>query len=225
MPLKFNKSIAVTLQIVLGAVFVATLSLFLNMVAGLPRLSDWAKSHSLRLITAAAAAVVLIIAVEIWRQISSKPPKASPIPEDLTAYRQFLIEYKCNALQLAVMHPSAQELNRKVLLWSIFVPQSARESAPIPEIPPEIQRKLREEGHLSKLSGEDELAELRARYQSSPVRPIFEILDNNRLVAVVGDPGSGKSSLLRYRALRWAKDDLGPLPLSVRVCGRWQESG
>jgi predicted NACHT family NTPase len=134
---------------------------------------------------------------------------------DLTAYRQFLLDKKCNALQLAVMHSSTYEFGGKVTLWSVFVPQSARESAPIPEIPPELQRRLREQGHLTKPADEDDLADLRQRYQSSPVRPVLEILDRNRHVVVVGDPGSGKTSLLRYRALRWAKEDLGPLPLVV----------
>ena len=112
--------------------------------------------------------------------------------------------------------PALWNSTARLFLWSIFVPQSARESAPIPEIPPEIQRQLREEGYLSKLPDDDELAEHRRRYQSSPVRPIFEILDRNRLAAVVGDPGSGKTSLLKYRALQWAKDGAGPL---AAACG------
>jgi predicted NACHT family NTPase len=178
------------LQTVLGLILASILGLLLNMLAGHKALSDL---------------------------VNTTQPDESLGPEDLRAYRHFLIEYKCNALQLAVMHSSAQELDRKVLLWSIFVPQSARESSPVPEVPPEIQRRLREEGHLSKLHDEDDLAKYRERYQSSPVRPILEILNRNRLVVVVGDPGSGKSSLLKYRALQWGKDGIGPLPLLVEL--------
>ena len=76
---------------------------------------------------------------------------AGPDPGfDLEGYRKFLIEKKCNALQLAVMHSSTYEFDRKLTLWSIFVPQTARESAPILEIPPEVLRKMHKEGHLTR---------------------------------------------------------------------------
>ena len=141
---------------------------------------------------------------------------AGPDPGfDLALYREFLIEKKCNALQLAVMHSSTYEFDRKVTLWSVFVPQSARESAPISEIPPEIERRLRKERQLTQWKDEVELGEVRKRYQSSPTRPILEILSRNRHVVVVGDPGSGKTSLLKYLALLWAMEDKGPIPLLV----------
>jgi predicted NACHT family NTPase len=133
----------------------------------------------------------------------------------LEAYRQYLIEKKCNALQLAVMHSSTYEFDRKVTLWSIFVPQSARESAPLPEIPPEVQRRLVDEGHLIQAADEEELVELRKLYKSTTVRPVLDILNRNLQVVVVGDPGAGKTSLLKYLALRWAKKGRGPLPLLI----------
>jgi hypothetical protein len=143
---------------------------------------------------------------------------AGPDPGfDLAAYRHYLIDKKCNALQLAVMHSSTYEFDRKVTLWSVFVGQSARESAPIPEIPPEIQQQLRTEGRIKQVVDEEDPKDLRIRYKSSPVRPILEVLDGNRQVVVVGDPGSGKTSLLRYLALKWAKEDCGSLPLLVEL--------
>jgi len=172
------------------------------------------------------------------RQTEALERLAPPDPGfDLTAYRQFLIEKKCNALQLAVLHSSSYQFDRKLTLWSVFVPQSARESAPISEVPPELERRLREQGQLTQSEDEDDrkqladlrkrytqteveedqkkLADLRRRFQSSRVRPVLEILDSNRQVVVVGDPGSGKTSLLKYLALRWAKEDLGLLPVLV----------
>ena len=140
---------------------------------------------------------------------------------DLDAYRKFLIENKCNALQLAALHTSTYDYDRKLVLWSIFVEPSARESAPVIDTPPEIVRLLRQEGRLpeslekSDLDKND-LDEQRERYKSCPIRPIFGILDRERLVVVTGDPGSGKTSLLKYRALQWAngKEEL-PLPLLI----------
>ncbi len=132
---------------------------------------------------------------------------------DLVAYRRFLIDKKCNALHLAVLHSSTYEFDRRVTLWSVFVAQSARESAPISELPLEIQRQLKVEGQLQQSADDEDLNKLRLRYQSSPVRPVLELLDGNRHVVVVGDPGSGKTSLLRYLALKWAKEGRGSLPL------------
>lgn len=135
---------------------------------------------------------------------------------DLAAYRRFLIENKCNALQLAALHTSTYDKNNKLVLWSVFVEPSARESIPFVDIPPEYLRLLRQEGHLPYYSDEEDINERQARYTSCPVCPVFEILRRERLTVVTGDPGSGKTSLLKYRALQWAKSDLEmPLPLLI----------
>jgi hypothetical protein len=133
---------------------------------------------------------------------------------DLGGYHEFL-KKKCSALQLAVMHTSTYQYDRKITLWSVFVPQVAREAAPVPEIPREVQRRLREEGHLGQELDERQMEEFRQRYQASAISPILEILERTRLAVVLGNPGSGKSSLLKYLALRWVNDDRGPLPLFV----------
>lgn len=132
----------------------------------------------------------------------------------LEGYRLFLIQ-KCRALQLAVMHTSTYRYDRQITLWSVFVPQSARESAPVRDMPRELIRRLREEGHLAKERDEPHTAEMRERYQNSAKREVFEILERERLVVVLGDPGSGKTSLLKYLVLRWTEKPKGPLPLWV----------
>jgi predicted NACHT family NTPase len=50
---------------------------------------------------------------------------------------------------------------------------------------------------------EGQLHELRAAYASKPLRPVFEVLSGpeNRCAIILGDPGSGKSILLRYLTL------------------------
>ena len=139
---------------------------------------------------------------------------AGPDPGfNLSGYRDYL-QKKCGALQLAVMHTSAHHFDRQITLWSVFVPQSARESAPAIELPDEIRRRLREEGHLAQ-EKDAEAAALRQRYQSAALTPVLEILQRERLAVVTGNPGSGKTSLLKYLALRWVNEDSGPLPLFI----------
>ena len=163
----------------------------------------------------AQALATLQIKEDTKRGADAAEQAAGPAPSfDLEGYREFLRK-KCSALQLAVMHTSTYQYDRKITLWSIFVAQSARESAPVQEIPREIERRLLEEGYLARQRDERQLEELRQRYQSSPLSPVLEILGRARLAVVLGNPGSGKTSLLKYLALRWVNQQNGPLPLFV----------
>jgi hypothetical protein len=133
---------------------------------------------------------------------------------EIEEYRAFLNQ-KCRALQLAVMHTSTYRYDRQITLWSVFVPQLARESAPVRDLPRELIRRLKEEGQLTGVRDELHVSEMRERYQNSAKRAVLEILVRERLVVVLGDPGSGKTSLLKYLALRWTGESSGPLPLWV----------
>jgi predicted NACHT family NTPase len=149
---------------------------------------------------------------------------AGPDPGfNLNGYRNFL-RGKIGRLQLAVMHKTAYD--RQIELWSVFVPQSARESVPVPDIPREVLRQLRQEGQIrdeSRSSTDVEaISRPRERYQSSPVRPVIEILNRQRLAVVLGDPGSGKTSLVKYLVHDWVQQDAAkadgyPLPLWVEL--------
>ena len=125
---------------------------------------------------------------------------------DLTGYRDYLRK-KCAVLQLSAMHTSTYD--RRINLWNVFVPQSARESAPVRDLPREILRRLRQEGHVTGEHDETEIARLRESYQSSPVSPVLDVLKRDRLVVVLGDPGSGKTSLLKYLVMRWVTHESG----------------
>src|SRR5208337_1812823 len=125
----------------------------------------------------------------------------------------------------------------RVKLWSVFVPQSVRECQEyypqVLELPKEHLKRLRERDELVRDESTGEEAEERRRsYLEQPVRPVLEVVGDDRLprLVILGDPGAGKSSLLRYLALRWARITdpnefyTKPLPLLIelREYDRWE---
>jgi hypothetical protein len=116
----------------------------------------------------------------------------------LREYRYYL-RGKCERVHLSSLHTSTYD--RRVQLWSVFVAQYARESVPIVELPPEQRRAILEEGLITSKYNDRLLKELREAYISSPRVPVLDIIERNRLVVILGDPGSGKTSLLKSRIL------------------------
>jgi hypothetical protein len=140
---------------------------------------------------------------------------AGPAPGfDLEKYRDYLRK-KCEVLQLSAMHTSTYE--HRIKLWNVFVPQSVRESAPVRELPRDLVRQLRREGHLATEPDEIEVERYRETFASSAVSPVLDVLGRDRLVIVLGDPGSGKTSLLKFLLLQWVTAEHGPLPVWIDV--------
>jgi hypothetical protein len=98
-----------------------------------------------------------------------------------------------------------------VRLWSVFVPQSVREchqyNPRLLEIPKEHQRRLLDAGEITEKEleeAEQQADRLRQEYFQQPLRPVLEVVDEalraslagiGRKLVILGDPGSGKSSL------------------------------
>ena len=136
-----------------------------------------------------------------------------------------------------------------IRLWSVFVPQSVREchqyNPRLLEIPKEHQQRLLKAGEIAAADLEEaerQADRLRQEYFSQPLRPVLDVIDETlgarsaragQTLVILGDPGSGKSSLIRYLALRWARiaeptvRDTQPIPLVIdlREYGRWQCEG
>ncbi|MGO9597175.1 MAG: NACHT domain-containing protein [Isosphaeraceae bacterium] len=186
-----------------------------------------AESPELREILEARAT---IDTAQATRQIAGLQPGF-----DLLAYRQAL-QKRYQRLNLESLDTTG--LDYTVTLWSVFVPQSARASQDyfprILELPKEHLRRLRKQGLISKDDEKaDELDKRRRAFLQQPARPVIEIVQENRgdRIVFLGDPGAGKSALLRYLALDWAKKtsedptklQSEPLPLlfELRQYDRW----
>jgi hypothetical protein len=172
-------------------------------------------------------------AAEIDKSGGSAMLGTLPLQFDSDRYRDAILK-KFGKLNLEMLDTTGAYYSG-VRLWSVFVPQSVREchkyNPRLLEIPKEHQKRLLESGEISPeelAANEQQMDLLRRDYFNQPLRPVLEVIDGalggrtsqaHRLV-ILGDPGSGKSSLIRYLALRWANiadqsaRDTQPIPLA-----------
>ncbi|MEM9366019.1 MAG: NACHT domain-containing protein, partial [Planctomycetota bacterium] len=165
------------------------------------------------------------------KELAGLPPEF-----DLETYREALVE-RFGSLDFASLDATGAYYN-EVRLWSVFVPQSVREcheyDPQLLEIPKEHLKRLCEAGELDADQQETEKLqdERRQAYVNQPPRPVLDAVgrpSDERLV-ILGDPGSGKSSLLRFLALQWARTDDAnqrytqalPLMIELRDYNRWE---
>jgi predicted NACHT family NTPase len=115
-------------------------------------------------------------------------------------------------------------------LWNIFVAQDVREVGEampqIHELPKSYQQRLIDSDQLDP---EDILPENWERYKKvyaeSAPRSVLELVEDKQnypYLVILGDPGSGKSSLVQYLALQWAEQPVPnltsqPIPLLIEL--------
>ncbi len=148
---------------------------------------------------------------------------------DLTRYRESLLE-QYEVLKLESLGASKYEKGninyRTVPLWSVFVAQTTREFETVApqllEIPKEQLRRMQAEGLIDG-DAEDIWQTQKGRYFDSSPRSILEICGDPQVPyqVVLGDPGAGKSTLVRYLAVQWARqaapDTEAPIPLLIEL--------
>ncbi|MCI5197735.1 MAG: NACHT domain-containing protein, partial [Candidatus Electrothrix sp. AW5] len=162
---------------------------------------------------------------EALRELSGLPPEF-----DLDKYAEALVE-RFASLSLDSLDTDGVAYNA-VRLWNVFVSQSIRECQnyrpQLLELPKEEQQRLIAQGEVDARELEQlerERRDLRRAYFDQTPRPVLEVCADQQLprLVILGDPGSGKSSLLRYLALEWARDAdanrryTAPLPLLIEL--------
>ncbi|AKG23941.1 HEAT repeat domain-containing protein [Calothrix sp. 336/3] len=110
-----------------------------------------------------------------------------------------------------------------VKLWNMFIPQNVRE---VNETLPQIYELPKEElERLKKSNGLEEdvdikpeiLEQYKRAYSQQTSRSVLEILELRQTykhIVILGDPGSGKSSLLQYLTQQWAETPIEDLSSS-----------
>ena len=152
-------------------------------------------------------------ALNKWEKEHGLAARGLSIPElELTAYYAALTR-RYQHLNLDALTPPQRDENLRQRLREVFVEQNVRENPPPVELPKEVWEKLQRdrEIHTDDLpSGVTPEDVLRAResYFEKPSRPVLEVLADprRRHVIVLGDPGSGKSTLTRYTLLSLISD-------------------
>ena len=170
-------------------------------------------------LTAQTAAETLTAA----RQSAGIPPQFN-----LDAYRDALRRRYGN-LRLESLDATGVYYRNAVGLRSIFIPQTVREVRGLApqqiDLPKEYLRRLREADAGREELSEEILAEARRTYLDQSPRAVLEAVAESRIerIVIMGDPGSGKSSLLRYLALQWAEIAeaterlAAPLPILIEL--------
>ncbi|MFF1292456.1 MULTISPECIES: HEAT repeat domain-containing protein [unclassified Streptomyces] len=141
------------------------------------------------------------------------PAPAPPSPEEVDA----AVAHYARRIARVHGHPDLElltllsEEHPSVDLRELFVAPTVRANPPAVELPRELLRKLEESGHLpdpdALLPGVDSSSlASRESYLRRPAQEVLGVLaaPANRLLVILGDPGAGKSTLIRYLSLTLA---------------------
>jgi GTPase SAR1 family protein len=106
-----------------------------------------------------------------------------------------------------------------IKLWAMFIEQMVREALPPMryDLPLDLKRQLQAAGQLEADLSPEALEHYRHEYFQQPARKVLEAVADSQQAVILGDPGSGKSSLLQYLALEWVEGNTEKLPLLIEL--------
>jgi predicted NACHT family NTPase len=146
---------------------------------------------------------------------------------DLIGYRK-AIQQTYGYLKLDTLHTSGYSYRLQLL--NIFVAQDVREvKEALPqllELPKEHLERLIKTGQLeADAINPDIIESCKQSYAQETTRSVSELIEDGQTypyLVILGDPGSGKSSLVQYIALQWAATAIEessslPLPLLIEL--------
>ncbi|MBP1910336.1 energy-coupling factor transporter ATP-binding protein EcfA2 [Methanolobus bombayensis] len=118
------------------------------------------------------------------------------------------VHSKYNVLDMDTLTPSTKDDYVKIQLQSIFIEQKVRENLPPTELPKEIAGRIQEEWDFDEecfscALKDFDFGKANREYYSKPSLPVLDVVTDkkNKHIVILGDPGSGKSSLSKYMLL------------------------
>ena len=159
-------------------------------------------------------------------------PGSHELPPPVVAMYAQRLQQQYGRVDLDPLTPGERDEYLQIQLPAVFVEPSVREDPPPVEVPKELWDELEagREIRQEDLPVSFDVASLRkaqTAYQARPLRRVLDVLaeDAARLAVVLGDPGAGKSTLVRYLALSLLEADSdsrigalqGYLPLLVEL--------
>ena len=115
---------------------------------------------------------------------------------------------KYRNLDQDTLTPSQREEYLKIELSNVFIEQSVRERMPPVELPKEMWKKIQEQWDPEKKHFPEglklhEIKTEKESYYSKEPKAVLDVItdDRNNQLVILGDPGSGKSTLTKYLLL------------------------
>ena len=161
---------------------------------------------------------------------SPPPSRTTPSPLVLSEYARVLRSC-CSKLNLEAIDTTGSYY-QELTLWSVFIPQQVKETGQylpqVHELPKGYIRQLKASGQ-AEVCDRDRIDELRRMYLEQAPSDVFELIGDPSLqrLVILGDPGSGKSSLIKAIATKWAElppgemtDSAVPIVVELRLYAR-----
>jgi hypothetical protein len=171
--------------------------------------------YEVRGIIKANAELRSLLETELLEDIARNTAQLSP-GFDLETYRKSL-QSSYGYLKLYTL--DSTDRVDAIKLWAMFIEQTVREALPPLryELPSDLKRRLQDQGQIEDDLSPEALEHYRREYFQQPARKVLKAVADSQRAVILGDPGSGKSSLLQYLALEWVEGNTETLPLLIEL--------